>query len=159
MKLLRIDSSARKRSVSHQLADSFVAQWKNQCPDGKIVSRDLGASVIPAIGDEWVTAARSDPGQRTPSDRQVLALSDGLVDELEAANIILIGAPMHNFTISAQLKAWIDQVVRPGRTERACSEEERLWSSPRAVGPIPTAHDRASTTKSRICVPSWRSLA
>jgi len=84
--------------------------------NGEIVSRDLSASVIPAIGDEWVTAAKTDPGQRTPSDRQVLALSDGLVDELEAAKIILIGAPMHNFTISAQLKAWIDQVVRPGRT-------------------------------------------
>jgi FMN-dependent NADH-azoreductase len=58
----------------------------------------------------------SDPVSLTPAQRETLAISDTLVEELLAADTIVIGAPMHNFTISAPLKAWIDQVVRVGRT-------------------------------------------
>jgi FMN-dependent NADH-azoreductase len=116
MKLLRIDSSARGKSVSRQLTEAFVAAWRKQCPDGEIIRRDLISSAIPSISDEWVTAARTEPAKRGSADRQVLALSDELIGELDAANLILIGAPMYNFTISAPLKAWIDQIVRPGKT-------------------------------------------
>lgn len=116
MKLLRIDSSAREKSISRQLTEAFVVAWKEQCPTGEIVNRDLTSTAAPAIGDAWVAAARTDAAKRAAGETQVLALSDELIDEIEAANVVLIGAPMYNFTISAPLKAWIDQIVRPGRT-------------------------------------------
>jgi|SRR5262250_160896 len=116
MKLLRVGSSAREKSVSRQLAEAFVIAWKKQCPEGEIVRRDLAATVIPAINDEWVAAARLDPTKCSPEANRILGLSDELIIELEAANVVLIGVPMYNFTISAALKGWIDQTVRPGRT-------------------------------------------
>ena len=116
MKLLRVDSSARQKSVTRQLTEAFVAAWKKQSPDSQIVERDVAASVIPPISDDWVTASRTSPAKRTHAEHEALALSDQLVEELETADVILIGAPMHNFTISAPLKAWVDQIVRPGRT-------------------------------------------
>jgi FMN-dependent NADH-azoreductase len=116
VKLLRIDSSARENSVSRQHTEAFVTAWRKQCPDGEIFERDVAASALSAIGEEWVVAARTHPAKRTPADGQALALSDQLIDELESADMIVIGAPMYNFTISAPLKAWIDQIVRAGRT-------------------------------------------
>jgi len=116
VKLLRMDSSARHKSVSRQLTEAFVTAWKIQCPDGEILERDVAASVIPPISDEWVVAARTPPGKCTPAEREALSLSDQLIEELETADVILIGAPMYNFTISAPLKAWIDQIVRLGKT-------------------------------------------
>lgn len=116
MKLLRIDSSAREKSVSRQLTEAFVAARKERYPDGEVVNRNVVSLVVPAITDVWVAAARTDPAKRTSAELEALALSDELIGELEAADIILIGAPMYNFAISAPLKAWIDQIVRPGRT-------------------------------------------
>lgn len=71
---------------------------------------------LPLITDEWTLALHSDPAKRTPAQQESLAVSDLLVEELLAADTIVIGAPMHNFTVSALLKAWIDQIVRVGRT-------------------------------------------
>ena len=116
MKLLRIDSSARKNSVSRQLTERFVETWKKQHPAGAVIERDLGATHLPAITDEWMLAAHSDQAMLTPAQRETLSVSDTLVEELLAADTIVIGAPMYNFTVSAPLKAWIDQIVRAGRT-------------------------------------------
>jgi FMN-dependent NADH-azoreductase len=116
MVLLRIDSSARRNSVSRQLTSRFIETWKKDHPKGKVIERDLAATSLPLITDEWALAVHSDPASLTPAQRETLAISDTLVEELLAADTIVIGAPMHNFTISAPLKAWIDQVVRVGRT-------------------------------------------
>ena len=116
MVLLRIDSSARRNSVSRQLTSRFVETWKKDHPKGQVIERDLTATSLPLITDEWALAVHSDPASLTPAQRETLAISDMLVEELLAADTIVIGAPMHNFTISAPLKAWIDQVVRVGRT-------------------------------------------
>jgi FMN-dependent NADH-azoreductase len=116
MVLLRIDSSARRNSVSRQLTSRFVETWKKDHPRGKVIERDLATTSLPLITDEWALAVHSDPASLTPAQRETLAISDTLVEELLAADTIVIGAPMHNFTISAPLKAWIDQVVRVGRT-------------------------------------------
>jgi len=116
MKLLRIDSSARRNSISRQLTDKFVATWKLEHPDGEVIERDLAKTHLPHITDEWMLAAYADPATLTPAQRETLAVSDALVDELLAADIIVIGAPMYNLTVSAPLKAWIDQIVRAGRT-------------------------------------------
>ena len=116
MKLLRIDSSARRNSVSRQLTSRFVETWKKENPKGEVIERDLATTHLPLITDEWTLAAYSAPASLSTSQKHVLALSNTLVEELLAADTIVIGAPMHNFTISALLKAWIDQVVRVGRT-------------------------------------------
>jgi FMN-dependent NADH-azoreductase len=116
MKLLRIDSSARRSSVSRQLTDRFVDAWKKANPAGEVIERDLATTHLPHITDEWTLAAYSDPATRTPAQREVLSVSETLIEELVAADMIVIGAPMYNFAVSAPLKAWIDQVVRVGRT-------------------------------------------
>jgi FMN-dependent NADH-azoreductase len=116
MKLLRVDSSARRNSVSRQLTEKFVETWKKQNPTGQVIERDLATTHLPLITDEWALAAHSDPAKLTPAQQETLAVSDALVEELLAADTIVIGAPMYNLTVSAPLKAWIDQVVRVGRT-------------------------------------------
>jgi FMN-dependent NADH-azoreductase len=116
MILLRIDSSARRNSVSRQLTQKFVETWKKEHPGGQVIQRDLTTTSLPLITDEWTHAAYSDPASLTPAQRETLSVSDTLVDELLAADTIVIGAPMYNLTVSAPLKAWIDQIVRVGRT-------------------------------------------
>ncbi len=76
----------------------------------------MATTHLPLITDEWALAIHSDPATLTPAQRETISVSDALVDELLAADTIVIGAPMYNFTISAPLKAWIDQIVRVGRT-------------------------------------------
>lgn len=116
MKLLRIDSSARRNSVTRNLTQRFVETWKEQHPAGEVIDRDLSATVLPLISDEWVEASHSDPSQWTPEHKQALSPSDALVAELAAADLVVIGAPMYNFSIPFPLKAWIDQIVRSGKT-------------------------------------------
>lgn len=116
MKLLRVDSSARHNSVSRQLTSRFAEAWRKENPQGTVIERDLASTTLPQITDEWVHAIHTDPASLTAEQRQVLAISDQLVDEVLAADTIVIGAPMYNFAIPALLKAWIDQVVRVGKT-------------------------------------------
>jgi FMN-dependent NADH-azoreductase len=108
MKLLRIDSSARRNSVSRQLTERFVETWRKQNREGEVIVRDLAITRLPLITDEWTLAAHSDLAKLTPAQRETLSISDELVEELLAADVIVIGAPMYNLTISAPLKAWID---------------------------------------------------
>src|ERR1700676_3239815 len=116
MKLLRVDSSARRNSVSRQLTGRFAEAWQQEHPDGTVIERDLATTALPHISDEWVQAIHTSPENLTAEQKQVLQLSDTLVEELVAADTIVIGAPMYNFAIPAPLKAWIDQVVRVGKT-------------------------------------------
>ena len=116
MKLLRVDSSARRNSVSRQLTSRFVEAWRSEHPDGEVIERDLATTPIHPITDEWAQAIHSNPATLTIEQKQLLRLSDTLIDELRQADTIVIGAPMYNFAIPAPLKAWIDQVVRVGQT-------------------------------------------
>jgi FMN-dependent NADH-azoreductase len=115
MKLLRIDSSARSSSVTRQLTAKFVEEWKKNHPAGEVIQRDLATTVLPHITDHWA-GAHPEPSQLTPAQRSYLATSDQLIEELQAADTIVIGAPMYNFAIASSLKAWIDQIVRMGKT-------------------------------------------
>ncbi len=115
--ILRIDSSPRgERSHSRALTAAFVEELKKQHPDAEVVYRDLGHNPVPHVNENWVIGAYSDPATHTPEVAAALLISNELVDELFAADIIVIGAPMHNFSIPSTLKAYIDQVVRVGRT-------------------------------------------
>jgi len=116
MKLLRIDSSARNASVSRQLTAEFTELWKAKHAEGKVIKRDLASVTFPTITDEWVSATRANPTEWSEPQRQAIAPSDAFIEELRAADTIVIGTPMHNFGVSWPLKAWIDQVVRIGKT-------------------------------------------
>jgi FMN-dependent NADH-azoreductase len=113
--LLRIDSSSRDRSVSRQLTPRFVEVWRAAHPAGRIIERDLATTTLPPITDDWL-ATYGDPALITLAQQSYLLTSDELIGELFAAAVIVIGAPMYNLSISAQLKGWIDHVVRKGKT-------------------------------------------
>jgi len=116
MKLLQIDASPRQDSVSRQLTSHFAENWKQQVPGGQVIHRDLANSPLGLITDDWIAGAFSNPAQHSAAHRSALQYSDKLIEELHSADVIVIGDPMHNFTISARLKAWLDQVVRFGKT-------------------------------------------
>jgi FMN-dependent NADH-azoreductase len=116
-KLLHFDSSPLYgRSVSRQLTDAFVTQWKSSHPAGTVIDRDLNATAIPPVTAEWVGAAYTPEEARTPEQKKLLALSDSLLVELEQADEYVFGVPMHNFGVPSVLKLWIDQIARVGRT-------------------------------------------
>ncbi len=116
--LLHIDASAQVQERSHtrKLTSSFVDRWTNIRPEDQIIRRDVGRLPIPAIDQDWITAAFTNPDERTPAMTRRLALSDKLVDEVVASDIIVMGVPMYNYGVPAALKGWIDHIARIGRT-------------------------------------------
>ncbi len=115
--ILRIDSSPLdSASFSRHLTAEFVQKWQHMNPDGKVIARDLATTKLSPVNAEWIGAAHSPEPSLTPRQREVLALSEELIAELNAADEFVIGVPMHNFSIPATLKLWIDQIVRIGKT-------------------------------------------
>lgn len=115
--LLHVDCSPHYgQSVSRQLTGTFVTQWKSSHPDGTVIDRDLNATTIPPVTAGWVGAAYTPEETRTAQQKELLALSDTLLAELERADEYVFGVPMHNFGVPSVLKLWIDQVARVGRT-------------------------------------------
>lgn len=117
--VLVIDSSPNlSASVSRGLTRRFTDAWALAHPGDRIVHRDVGANPPPHLNAEtlaaWVT-----PAEKRDAEQASLAiLSDALIDELFDADVVVIGAPMHNFSTSSGLKTWIDHVARAGRTFR-----------------------------------------
>jgi len=116
--LLRIDSSplGANASFSRQLTDEFVRQWQQTNPDGKVATRDLATTQLTPVNAEWIGAAHGAESDLTASQRGALGISNELIAELHAADEYVFGVAMHNFSIPAVLKLWIDQVVRAGKT-------------------------------------------
>jgi FMN-dependent NADH-azoreductase len=115
--LLHIDASPRgERSHSRRMTREFVEQWKQVHPNDTITYRDIGRSPVPHVDEPWIAAAFSPPEQYTPELREAILLSDQLVDEFLAADVYVIGVPMYNFSVPSGFKAYIDQIVRVGRT-------------------------------------------
>jgi FMN-dependent NADH-azoreductase len=103
--LLHIDSSPLYgRSVSRQLTDAFVTQWKSSHPDGTVLDRDLNATAISPITVESVGAAYTPEEAHTPQQKELLELSNALLAELEQADEYVFGVPMHNFGVPSVLK-------------------------------------------------------
>jgi FMN-dependent NADH-azoreductase len=114
--ILRIDASMRKtKSVSRRLGDDMVAALGGQSRDVDVVARDLTCGVG-LINDAWITSDRTPEEKRSPSQRVLLAQSDALVAELQAADDIVIAIPIYNFSVPAAFKAWVDLVCRTGIT-------------------------------------------
>ncbi|MCY4180048.1 MAG: NAD(P)H-dependent oxidoreductase [Litoreibacter sp.] len=111
MTLLHIDSSARNdASITRKLTAAIVAQL-----GGDVIRRDLSDS-LPLLTQDWVEANFTPADQRSDAQKDTLATSDALVAELEAADTVIIGMPIYNFSVPGALKAWIDQIARAGRT-------------------------------------------
>ncbi|MEJ2575359.1 MAG: NAD(P)H-dependent oxidoreductase [Gammaproteobacteria bacterium] len=116
--ILRIDGSARYAdSASRRLADEAVDRLRAAHPGARLLRRDLGRG-LPLLTEAWVAANFTDPEQRSPDQRRELALSDILVEELQAADAVVMAVPMYNFGVPAAVKAWIDLVCRARVTFR-----------------------------------------
>ncbi|MEO0937859.1 MAG: NAD(P)H-dependent oxidoreductase [Pseudomonadota bacterium] len=113
MTTLHIDASARTAgSVSRQLSQQIVDKI-----GGDVIRRDL-AHALPQIDEAWLGANFTPVDQRDAEAQGRLALSDTLIEEIKAADTIVIGVPVYNFGVPAALKAWIDLIARAGLTFR-----------------------------------------
>lgn len=105
-------------SQSNQLADHFIAEWKTAHDSDNIVIRDLAANPVPVLDGELVGALRPSDAALTPRQQEALDLSNELIAEIQAAETVVITAPMYNFNIPTQLKNYFDLVARAGVTFR-----------------------------------------
>ena len=115
--ILYLNSSVRSTgSVSRQLSGDFIEKLKAAHPGAKVVTRDLAANPLPHLSESMVGAYFTPPEQRSDEQKQLIKQSDEVVAELLAADIVVVGAPMYNFSVSSTLKSWIDHVARAGVT-------------------------------------------
>ena len=116
-KLLVVEASPRgEYSISRNLAQMFVQQWKIAHPEGEVVERDLAKSDLPYMNLPWLGASLTPIETHTPEMKEVLQVSDALVAELLAADDIVISTPVYNYNIPANLKSYVDHIVRKGLT-------------------------------------------
>jgi FMN-dependent NADH-azoreductase len=117
--LLQIHSSLfGEHGQSSQLAQQFVSRWQRANPGSRVVLRDLAAEPVPHLTAERFQAFLTAEDKRTEVQQAWVAESDALIEELEQADVVVIGLPMYNFGIPSTLKAWIDHVARAGKTFR-----------------------------------------
>jgi FMN-dependent NADH-azoreductase len=115
--LLHIDTSVSgENSASRAVTETFRKEWEAHHPGGTVIYRDLAAEPLPHLDQTAVGAAFTPRESHTPEQAAAFALREELAAELEAADTVLIGAPMYNYTIPSTLKAWIDQAALMGRT-------------------------------------------
>jgi FMN-dependent NADH-azoreductase len=120
--LLHITVSPRgNHSISRQLGAAAVREWKERNPGGRVVERDLAKTSPSFVDSEWIVGASSSPETHTEGHKRAITISDELISELKQADEIVLDTPMYNFAIPAVLKAWIDHVVRAGKTFRYTS--------------------------------------
>jgi FMN-dependent NADH-azoreductase len=112
--ILLITSSPRSTSHSTRVARALAENLARQDPSSTLTVRDLNGEPLPHIDDTFATARNLPPDQHNPTQRSALSLSDALLQELFAADVVIIAAAMINFGIPSNLKAYIDHIVRPG---------------------------------------------
>jgi FMN-dependent NADH-azoreductase len=118
MKLLHIDTSILGgNSASRRLSAAIADQLAKSAPGLDVTYRDLAAAPLPHLSGE-LFAARQGAVPEAPAIQQDIAASQGVLDEFLGADIVVIGAPMYNFGIPSQLKAWIDRIAVAGKTFR-----------------------------------------
>jgi len=115
MNILHIDCSPRPESHSRQLSAQIVEKLRAIAPGTVVRRRDLGAAPTEHVAPDYATTLSSPLTLAAPL-KGSLDLSEALIREVEAADVIVIGTPMYNLTVPAVLKAWIDQILRAGRT-------------------------------------------
>ncbi len=119
MNILQINSSVRATaSHSSRLADEVVARLQSLHPNASLVLRDLGRNPHPTLDEAALGALFTPAEQRTPEQAARVALDDAAIREIENADVVVLGVPMYNFGVPAQLKAWIDAIARAQVTFR-----------------------------------------
>lgn len=134
MNILHIDSAITgEASVSRKLTADIVAKLTAANPGATVTYRDLNKGV-PAIDTDWFAAVRLAPANPTPDQQALIDVSDAYLAEVQAADVLVIGLPIYNFTLTAQLKNWLDQIARAGKSFRYTAEgPEGLLKNKRAI--------------------------
>lgn len=134
MHILHLDSAVTGAdSVSRKLTADIVAKLKSQNPDATVNYRDLNEGV-PAIDNAFYKAVRLAPENPTAEQQKLIDTSDAFLKEIQDADVLVIGSPVYNFAIPAQLKNWIDQIARSGVSFRYTAEgPEGLLKGKRAI--------------------------
>jgi FMN-dependent NADH-azoreductase len=116
--LLQINTSiSNLNGQSSQLANQFVAAFRRRNPEAAVVVRDVAAAEpVPHLTAERFGAFITQPAERNAAQQAVVAYSDRLIDELQQADVIVLGLPMYNFGVPSQLKAYFDHIARAGVT-------------------------------------------
>ncbi|TRO38444.1 FMN-dependent NADH-azoreductase [Pseudomonas sp. ALS1131] len=115
--VLVIESSARQQgSVSRELTQQFIAKWQATHLADQIQVRDLAAEPVPHLDATLLGGWMTPSEQQSEAEKAALARSNQLTDELLAADVLVLAAPMYNFAIPSTLKAWLDHVLRAGVT-------------------------------------------
>jgi FMN-dependent NADH-azoreductase len=123
MKILHIDSSVLGgNSASNALTAKVAAAWKSANPGVVIRHRDVGAEAPQHLSPSYFAIGGTPEDQRSAAQTSELKLSDSLIEEFLAADALIIGAPLYNFTIPSGLKAWIDRIVVAGKTFKYSAE-------------------------------------
>ena len=118
MNILQINTSARQGANSTRVADAIVTRLKSIHPEAQTVQRDLSRNPHPILDEVALGALFTPADQRTPEQSARVALDDALIDEVRAADVLVLGVPMYNFGVPVQLKSWIDAIARAGATFR-----------------------------------------
>lgn len=112
-----IESSARQEgSVSRELTQAFIAQWKAAHPQDSVQVRDLASTPVPHLDATLLGGWMKPEAEHGAEEAAALALSNELTEEVLAADVLVLAAPMYNFAIPSTLKAWLDHVLRAGVT-------------------------------------------
>ncbi len=118
-KLLQIKTSLfANHGQSSQLSDAFVAAWQASRPGAQVTVRDFAVDPVPHLDGAGFQAFLSQPGERSAEQQAKIDYSDALIDELQAADVLVIGLPLYNLGVPSMLKSWIDHVARAGVTFR-----------------------------------------
>jgi len=113
--LLHIDSSIQgDRSVSRKLTARAAEVWKVAHPGGTVTYRDLSAHPLPHIDGIAASTRTTPPSDQSPEQAAAYAISVELIDEIKAADTVLLGMPVYNFGAPSTVKAWVDHIVFPG---------------------------------------------
>ncbi len=119
MNILQINSSARREGAnSTRVANDIVARVLAANPAAKLSVRDLAANPVPVLDEAALGALFTPADKRTADQAARVALYDALIAEVQAADVLVLGVPMYNFTVTAQFKNWIDAIARAGVTFR-----------------------------------------
>jgi len=116
VRILHIDCSPRPESHSRALSAAIVARLRDAHGATHVTHRDLGLHPIAHPGAAYATALSSPANMTSPESVEACGMSEALIQEVEAADMLVIGTPMNNFTVPSVLKAWIDQILRMGRS-------------------------------------------
>lgn len=164
MNILHVTCSPRgKASESYRISRRIIGFLQAREPTATVVDRMLGGACVPPVDEQYATAlGAAEPSAVEMSPDGSMVWSEELIQELESADAVVIGTPMHNFTVPAALKLWIDHIVRVRRTLSVtpAGKVGLLRDRPvfvavsRAAG-FPASARVSRISSRRICKPSW----